>query len=267
MIDDKAYEVANTAVLYDADEKLVAAGKTNVLAALTVNDEIEKFVEKDGVISSITAKTLQNKDAAEALAAAVKAAKAAQEAHLAAGGEETDEEYAAVPTELEKETLVLADIEKATAALEKATEALENKAIEELKQKLNNLTVNVTKREPEDPPVPKTDKGGIRVSIGWSSLGEYADQDAWDVLESLEVTLYKNNEKLVTNVLTDRYDGPLKNATPSPFNFGSEGNTQYAWDRGAYELDVLDNPIMPDAVVVEFVIDGETYTIKKAVNL
>ena len=73
MIDAKAYEIANTAVLYDADAKLVAAGKSNVLAALTVNDVIEKFVEKDGVISSITAKTLQEKDAATALTTAKKA--------------------------------------------------------------------------------------------------------------------------------------------------------------------------------------------------
>lgn len=73
MIDAKAYEIANTAVLYDADAKLVAAGKSNVLAALTVNDVIEKFVEKDGVISSITAKTLQEKDAAIALTTAKKA--------------------------------------------------------------------------------------------------------------------------------------------------------------------------------------------------
>lgn len=60
MIDGEAYELANTVTLYDADEVLVTAGKGNVFAALTQDDELVEFTAKDGVISKIVAKTLQS---------------------------------------------------------------------------------------------------------------------------------------------------------------------------------------------------------------
>jgi len=61
VIGDKAYEVANTVILYESDGKTVrAAGKNAVLEALEgANEnaiEISKFVVEDGVIKSITLK-------------------------------------------------------------------------------------------------------------------------------------------------------------------------------------------------------------------
>jgi len=70
MIGDVSYQLANTVVLYGADGKLVAAGKTDVLNALTKGDEIGEVTATDGVISSIkAAEKLQSQIKAENQAA------------------------------------------------------------------------------------------------------------------------------------------------------------------------------------------------------
>ncbi|WP_406944957.1 S-layer homology domain-containing protein [Halobacillus sp. SY10] len=80
------------------------------------------------------------------LAEAVAKAEAAQEAYLAAGGEEDDQDYQDVVTALDAETQVEADIETATKALEAATAELvlvndvnDAETAEELETALVNL--------------------------------------------------------------------------------------------------------------------------------
>lgn len=70
MIGDVSYQLSNTVVLYDANDALVAAGKTDVLSALTKGDEIGEVTATDGVISSIkAAEKLQSQIKAENQAA------------------------------------------------------------------------------------------------------------------------------------------------------------------------------------------------------
>lgn len=63
MIGTKSYELAKTAILYDANGNVVAVGATDVMSALTKGDVVSKFAEKNGVISSITAKALKSVEA------------------------------------------------------------------------------------------------------------------------------------------------------------------------------------------------------------
>lgn len=189
MIGDKAYEVANTAVLYDADGNLVAAGKTNVLAALTVNDEIEKFVEKDGVISSITAKTLQGKEAADKYAAAKKALEDA-----IAKAEKLVEDNKAVDATALKTAIttakeILANEETTTKGFNDAVTTLET-AIKEFEKK-----------------VVEAEKPTITVNVGENSTSvsiKFNDGRTISDIDSLTVSLLnKNGNVLSTNTLNE----------------------------------------------------------------
>lgn len=79
----------------------------------------------------------------------------------------------------------------------------------------------------------------------------------------LEVALYNGETELVRNTLAfARINDATKAARriTSPFNIGTEGNNQYAWDRGAFPVDGgLDESEVPSRIVVEYEKDGVLY--------
>jgi len=108
--------------------------------------------------------------------------------------------------------------------------------------------------------------GSFSVKVNLSENGEENIQVS--DLEGLKVSVERDGNVLATNTLLDPEDHDTT-SIDSPFNFGREQMSVWSWNRGAYDLQeegTVTQADMPNRVIVEFTLGGETYTVDKYVN-
>lgn len=95
-------------------------------------------------------------------------------------------------------------------------------------------------------PTNGSDKGGYIVNINFDREIKYID--------ALDVYLSREGRKLVKNSLNRNYEGLdlEKDSTTCPFNFGSLGLDEWAWNRGAYPIkgNEVTEDDKPDEVII-----------------
>lgn len=110
-----------------------------------------------------------------------------------------------------------------------------------------------------------TDNGGIGIIITLPKDKKVED------FNSIEIELLKDDKSLVINKLQyDKINDNIKsaNAIDSPFNFGTKGNKEWAWNRGAFDIgESLTEDNIPNKVKVSIKNDDIEYTFEKKVTV
>lgn len=106
-----------------------------------------------------------------------------------------------------------------------------------------------------------TDNGGIGIRMTLPKDKKVED------FNSIEIELLKDDKSLVINKLQyGKINDNIKsaNAIDSPFNFGTKGNRQWAWDRGPFDIgEKLTDDNIPNKVKVNIKSDDIEYTFEK----